>query len=328
MNTWHVSDELAARYATGSAPEPDAWSLEKHVESCTACASRVSAVVGAGDAGALLAELRSELLATAASTPVRRPLRSRLRGAAETGRFTAGRRAGPPLTARRGGSPFTAGRVGPPRAAERIGRARAVLRLAWSVGPGLHRAWAVALLLVGAAAFGLGRGAGFEGARPLLLLVSPLLPLAGVGLSYGRHSDPMYEIAVSTPSGGLRLLLARTAAVLATGVPALTAIGALLPPGAGGPGAAAWLLPGLALTLAALALGSYVGCRKAAAALAAGWLGVVVVPVLGAMPSEMADRLAHIAGGPAAQGGWGFAAVLCAGLLALRRYSFDHLEKM
>ncbi|MGW2116265.1 hypothetical protein ACWCPH_13270, partial [Streptomyces zhihengii] len=31
-------------------------------------------------------------------------------------------------------------------------------------------------------------GADFAGARPLLLLVAPLLPLAGVGLSYGRYA--------------------------------------------------------------------------------------------------------------------------------------------
>ncbi|MFI2369068.1 hypothetical protein [Streptomyces sp. NPDC018833] len=197
-----------------------------------------------------------------------------------------------------------------------------------ALGPGLHRAWVVALLLVGAGALGLGYGAGYQGARPMLLLVAPLVPLAGVGLSYGRHTDPLYEIALSTPSGGLRLLLARTAVVLAAGVPLLTAVGALLPPGAGGPGAAAWLLPGLALTLAALALGSYVGCRTAAAALGVGWLAVVVAPVLAAMPPEIADRLAHVVGGPATQSAWGGAAVLCVALLSLRRSSFDHLEKM
>ncbi|UYQ64352.1 zf-HC2 domain-containing protein [Streptomyces peucetius] len=312
MNSWHVSHELAARYADGSAPEPDAWSLEKHVESCTGCASRVSAMVAAGAAGPLLAELRSGLLATTGTTaPVRRPFLSGLRAASEAGPHAAGR-----------------ARPANPTAIGRARRARAVVRLTGTFGHGLHRAWTVALLLVGAGALGLGYGAGFAGARPLLLLVAPLLPLAGVGLSYGRHSDPAHEIAVSTPSGGLRLLLTRTAAVLAAGVPLLTAVGALLPSGAGGPGAAAWLLPGLALTLAALALGSYVGCRTAAAVLGAGWLAVVVLPVLAAMPPEMADRLGHIAGGPSAQGAWGVAAALCAGLLTLRRYSFDRLEKM
>ncbi|NWF24979.1 zf-HC2 domain-containing protein [Streptomyces sp. PKU-EA00015] len=329
---WHVTDELASRYASGAIPEPDAWSLEKHVESCTPCASRVSAAVRAGTAGPLLAELRTALVATAAAEPVRRPLTARLPGrATRTKPYAEGAHpqgGSPEPYAGRGPRTWARGLVPWPRAGGRVARARAAVRFVRAVGPGLHRAWVVALLLVGAGALGLGYGAGFEGARPLLLLVAPLVPLAGVGLSYGRHADPLYEIAVSTPSGGLRLLLTRTAAVLTAGVPLLTAIGALLPPGAGGPGAVAWLLPGLALTLAALALGTYVGCRTAATALAAGWLAVVVAPVLAAMPPEIADRLAHVVGGPATQSAWGGAALLCAALLALRRSSFDHLEKM
>ncbi len=29
---WHASERTAARYADGTLPEPDAWSLEKHLE--------------------------------------------------------------------------------------------------------------------------------------------------------------------------------------------------------------------------------------------------------------------------------------------------------
>ncbi|MFF6905713.1 hypothetical protein ACFY9Q_07225 [Streptomyces sp. NPDC012389] len=60
--------------------------------------------------------------------------------------------------------------------------------------------------------------------RPLLLVTAPVLPLAGVALSYGRHADPLYEVVTSTPSGGLRLLLIRAAAVLAVSVPAPTGL--------------------------------------------------------------------------------------------------------
>ncbi|MYZ41239.1 zf-HC2 domain-containing protein, partial [Streptomyces sp. SID4917] len=132
----------------------------------------------------------------------------------------------------------------------------------------------MALVLVAAGAVGLAYGAGFAGARPLLLALAPVLPLAGVAVSYGEHADPMHEIGASTPGGGLRLLLTRTTAVLAVSLPLLTLAGALLPSSAASmevPGAAAWLLPALALTLATLVLGSYVGCRTAAGAVAGAW---------------------------------------------------------
>ncbi|MFI9112708.1 hypothetical protein [Streptomyces venezuelae] len=197
-------------------------------------------------------------------------------------------------------------------------------RLWWAVGPALRGAWVVAVVLVVGGAFGLAHGAGFQGARSLLLALSPVLPLAGVAVSYGRHADPLYEITAATPSGGLRLLLTRTAAVLAVCVPLLTAGGALLPPVAGFPGAAAWLLPGLALTLAALALGSFVGCRTAAVTLGGGWLLAVAGPLLGG-PATSSTLVPYFSG-PAAQGSWAAAALACGALLALRRRSFDHLE--
>ncbi|MEU7035074.1 zf-HC2 domain-containing protein [Streptomyces sp. NPDC046237] len=295
---WHVTDALAHRYASGAAAEPDAWSLEKHVEVCGDCAVRVSAAVRAGGSGPVLADVRASLLATVRAEPTTAPRR-----------LGAGSRpsGGPGLGAGLGLSPASRG-----------------ARLLWAVGPALRGAWVVALLVVVAAAVGLAYGAGFRGARPALLALAPVLPLAGVAVSYGRHADPMYEIGVATPSGGLRLLLTRAAAVLGVCVPALTAAGAVLPPVTGVPGAAAWLLPGLALTLAALALGSFVGCRAASATLAAGWLLAVTGPVLG-RPGASAE-LARYLSGPAAQGGWAAAAAVCAGLVALRRRSFDHLE--
>ncbi|MFB7587410.1 zf-HC2 domain-containing protein [Streptomyces sp. NPDC056169] len=283
---WHVTDALALRYAEGAAPETDAWSLEKHVESCSPCAGRVSAAVRAGAAGPALAAVRAELLTSVGHRPV-------------------------PAVAVAAGSP--------------LGR---WARLWWAAGPALRGSWVVAVALVLGGAFALAYGAGFQGARSWLLALSPVLPLGGVAVSYGRHADPLYEITAATPSGGLRLLLTRTAAVLAVCVPLLTAGGALLPPVAGFPGAAAWLLPGLALALAALALGSFVGCRAAAATLACGWLLAVTGPLLGpsAAGTDGAAALARYFSGPAAQGSWAAAALACGALLALRRRSFDHLE--
>ncbi|WP_455362294.1 zf-HC2 domain-containing protein [Streptomyces sp. SYSU K21746] len=287
--TWHVSAALAARYAAGSATETDAWSLEKHVEVCGSCAARVSAAVRSGGAGPRLDDVRAAVLsavAPAASLVPSLPERT------------------PPVP--------LPGRLRPGR-------------LLWAAGPALRGAWLVAVVLVAAGAVGLAYGAGFAGARPLLLAVAPVLPLAGVALSYGRHTDPMYEISAATPSGGLRLLLTRAAAVLAVSVPLLTAAGAVVPAAAGVPGAAAWLLPGLALTLAALALGSFVGCRTAAAAVGSGWTLAVVMPAAATPSPGLVADLAPYLSGAAAQGAWAAAAVVCAGLLAVRRHSFDFL---
>ncbi|MFF1648489.1 zf-HC2 domain-containing protein [Streptomyces sp. NPDC058240] len=299
MPHWHVSEELAGRYAAGPVPETDAWSVEKHVEACGGCAARISAAVRTRpEAGAALDAVRAGVLAAVAAegVPARGPARS------VRHRF--------------------------PGAATRAGR------LLWAAGPALRRPWLLALVLVAvgalALAYGAGAGAG-ETIRPLLLVVAPVLPLAGVALSYGRHADPMHEITATTPSGGLPLLLTRTAAVLAVSIPALTLAGAALPPSTGWPGAAAWLLPGLAMTLAALALGSYVGCRTGATSIAAAWAAAVVLPAFAASPPATAEAAAEAAryfAGPAAQAGWAAGALGCAALLAVRRRSFDHLEKL
>ncbi|MFB8407200.1 zf-HC2 domain-containing protein [Streptomyces sp. NPDC055912] len=271
---------------------------------------------GSGASAASAAFTASGASGTSAASGRRRSAAAALLGRRPEPAVSAGHRPSPGAR--------TASVASAPRTPTPLGR---WARLWWAVGPALRGSWVVAVLLVVGGAFGLAHGAGVQEARGLLLALSPVLPLAGVAVSYGRHADPMYEITTATPSGGLRLLLTRTAAVLAVCVPLLTAGGALLPPVAGFPGAAAWLLPGLALTLATLALGSFVGCRAAAATLGGGWLLAVTGPLLGpADTAASATTLAPYFSGPAAQGGWAAAAVACAALLALRRRSFDHLE--
>ncbi|MFE7467081.1 zf-HC2 domain-containing protein [Streptomyces sp. NPDC057499] len=290
MTHRHVSEELAGRYAAGSVPEADARSVEKHAEACGGCAARFSSAVRAArpGAGPVLDAVRAQVLAAVVAE-----------GVAAEG------------AAVRGGAP-----------------AVRAWRLLWAAGPALRSAWLSALVLtaVGALVLAYGAGAG-QVVRPLLLVAAPVLPLAGVALSYGRHADPMHEITAATPSGGLRLLLTRAAAVLAVSVSALTLVGAALPRSAGGPGAAVWLLPGLAMTLAALALGSYVGCRAGATSVAVAWAATVLGPALATSPSAAAGAVRYFAG-PAAQAGWAAGALACAALLAVRRRSFDHLERM
>ncbi|MFC9243555.1 zf-HC2 domain-containing protein [Streptomyces sp. NPDC057136] len=366
-HAWHVEEELATRYAAGMAAETDAWSLEKHVEACGNCAARVSSAVRTRDGmGAVLADIRADVLAAVPQgamvrAPVRRPwraLRDEAGSAADGRRRTgvgtagigarwAGVRAGAARRLRgRAGAPVTrahlAGAGSPAARARRVGagdRAARILgarpgsplaRVLWAAGPALRGPWLLALVLVASGALALAYGAGLGGAvRPLLLVVAPVLPLAGVFVSYGRHADPLHEVTASTPAGGLRLLLTRTAAVLGASIPALTLAGAALPAAVSGPGAVAWLLPGLALTLAALALGSYVGCRAGAAAVAAGWAFAVALPTVGASPrgpSALAAEAAPYFSGPGVQGCWAAGALACAAVLAVRRRSFDHLE--
>ncbi|MGW6904123.1 zf-HC2 domain-containing protein [Streptomyces sp. NPDC054940] len=199
----------------------------------------------------------------------------------------------------------------------------------WAAGPAVRGAWSAAVLGVALAAVLLARFADFAGARPLLLAVAPVVPVAGVALSYGAHADPLHEIAASTPSAGLRLVLTRTTAVLAVSLPLLTLAGLLLP-SSGAPGAAAWLLPGLALTLIALALAGYVGFRAATALTGGGWLCAVLAPVLtadGRLTARLAEQTSAYLDGAPTQGGWAAAAVLCAALLAARQSAYDHLDR-
>lgn len=112
------------------------------------------------------------------------------------------------------------------------------------------------------------------GGTPALLLVAPVLPLCAVAAAWSRGLDPAHELTASTPRAGLPLLLRRTTSVLVVVLPALLVAGRLT----GAMTAAQWLLPSLAFTSAALALGSVIGVTRAAAALVAVWGAGIVLP--------------------------------------------------
>ncbi|MET9829130.1 zf-HC2 domain-containing protein [Streptomyces sp. NPDC006385] len=334
MTEWHASDHVVTRYANGSLPDGDAWSLEKHLESCGTCASRVSSAVRRTPAGVVLAELREAVLGTAPKDVRAAEVRAAEVRAAEVRaaevRAAEVRAPAPPRTP----APTS---VRPPlsdipaRASRRLPVPAVGSRLTqvlWAAGPAVRGAWSLAVLFVALGAVVLARGVGFDGARPLLLAVAPVVPVLGTALSYGAHADPLHEITAATPSAGLRLVLTRTAAVLAVSLPLLTLAGLLLP-SSGAPAAAAWLLPGLALTLASLALAGWVGVRAATALTGGGWLCAVLAPVLteqGRLSARLADQLSACLDGAAAQGGWAGAALVCAALLATRRTAFGRLQ--
>jgi len=123
-----------------------------------------------------------------------------------------------------------------------------------SVAPSLRTSWLLGL----AVTLGfVGLGAANGGSRGLVffLLVAPLVPVAGVAFAYGPDVDPSYEVGVAVPYSAARLLLLRTAAVLATSLPLLL-MAALLVPGLSWT-VVSWLLPALAFTAVMLAASTW-----------------------------------------------------------------------
>lgn len=109
----------------------------------------------------------------------------------------------------------------------------------------------------------------------VFLALAPIVPVIGVAFAYGPSADRSYEVQVAAPLSGLRLVLLRslTVVVAAAAVSLLTVVAApthgLL--------RLAWLLPAAATTSVALALSTRLGVRRAAGAVAAAWLLLVIV---------------------------------------------------
>lgn len=155
------------------------------------------------------------------------------------------------------------------------------------------------------------------GTPTLFLALAPLLPLAGVALSYGPALDPTYEMAVVSPTHGFRLLMIRTVAVLVTGL-GLNGLATLALPGYG-LRALAWLLPALALTATGLALTPRLGPVLAPALVGGSWIALLLTAH--ARQAADGDPLAPFTA--AGQGASAAVAALAAGLLFLLRDRFD-----
>ncbi|WP_030234253.1 MULTISPECIES: membrane protein [unclassified Streptomyces] len=156
---------------------------------------------------------------------------------------------------------------------------------------------------------GTGHGPG-AGRVPLVLLVAPVLPVLGVAASWSRGLDPACELTASTPRAGLPLVLRRTASVLAVVVPALLTCG-----WATGVAAGQWLLPSLAFTSSALALGGVVGVTRAAVVLITVWAAVVVAP---ALATSRTPLVLHTDGLPV----WGLILALGTGVVIARKGAY------
>jgi hypothetical protein len=206
--------------------------------------------------------------------------------------------------------------LGPRIAALPAPAARPRRRLARRFTGGLliSRLLACVAVLLAATLLDVAADAGDSGAPSWVLLAAPVLPLLGVAASWSRVLDPAYDLVAATPAAGLLMLLRRTVVVLAVIVPAALLAGVVTD----AEGVATWLLPCLALTAAALALGSVTSMVRATSAAAAAWAAGVVAPALAMQETPAALE-------PAWLPVWGALTILAAGAIALRRNAYRRL---
>ncbi len=183
--------------------------------------------------------------------------------------------------------------------------------------PALRLAWLAAVVLV--ATFAVLAGRIDSDGTWFLLVVAPLLPVAGVATAFGPMLDPTYEIGVAAPMSGLRLTLLRTLAVIATTAPLLT-VASFLAPG-GRLDALGWVLPSFALVAITLALSTVTPPNRAGVIVGSGWLVAVLVLMDSGRALDFVSNslIFQSAGqtGAAAIGAIGLA------IVAIRRTSFD-----
>lgn len=185
--------------------------------------------------------------------------------------------------------------------APRVGRLERLLRRAGldeptarlvAVTPLLRTSWMAGTVLVLALAL-LAAGTGAQ-AVALFLVLAPVLPVAGVALTFGPAADPAHEIVAGTSYSPVRLLAVRALVVVTTTFAPAALAAVLLPVQLGL--AIAWLLPALALTLGTLALSTTrLDPHVAASAMGIGWVSVVLYGVAGHDPLLAATPVVQLA---------------------------------
>lgn len=157
------------------------------------------------------------------------------------------------------------------RLLDRFGVSSGPARLV-STTPGLRAASLAAIAALTALAVWATRQADSLGP---FLTIAPLVPLAAIGISFSPVSDPIGEAGSATAVHGPRLTLIRVAAALTTSLVVLVVAGFVVP--AFGSSAFLWVIPGLALALGSLALGTWFAIERCVAGLAATWVVAVGV---------------------------------------------------
>ncbi|WBB55619.1 zf-HC2 domain-containing protein [Verrucosispora sp. WMMD573] len=176
--------------------------------------------------------------------------------------------------------------------------------------------WLVTTVLVVLVALGFDLAVAGRAAAPpsLVVLLAPVAPLLGVATAWTRRLDPAHELVVATARAGLGMVLRRTLVVLVVVIPVLAVAGWLV-----GASPARWLMPCLAFTACALALGKVVGLPRAAWGLALLWATVAVGPsiVTARLPVLLTE---------AALPGWAALTVVVALVLLPRRSRYAELR--
>ena len=178
--------------------------------------------------------------------------------------------------------------------ADRIDRPRAnpLLRLGLAT-PGLRTAWLASVLLLLTLPVVV---AVLDLRLPVFMALAPVAPLAAVALTYGRHAEPAGELALATPTAGLRVVAARAVLVALSAVPVGVGVALLL--GLPTPVALGWLLPGAALASLVVLAGT-TRLDPAVVAASLGSLWVVAVSWPAASRRVPADVVTHlVASGP------------------------------
>ena len=183
--------------------------------------------------------------------------------------------------------------------------------------PALRVAWLAAVMFVAAFAVAAAR---LEGDGPwLLLVIAPLLPVAGVATAYGPALDPTYEIGVAAPMSGLRLTLLRTLAVIATTMPLLV-VAAFVAPGDGW-AMFGWVLPSFALVAITLALSTAISPERAGVVVGVGWFVALVVLIDRNPAGDFVER--SLIFSSSGQTVAAVVALIGAAIVATRNASFD-----
>jgi len=148
----------------------------------------------------------------------------------------------------------------------------------WFTAVAVALAWAVVAARAGS------RGVLF------FLVIAPLIPLAGIALSFGPRIDATHELSVAAPMHGLRLLLLRAGCVLGTTL-ILVGVASIGLPDVGWKDAA-WLLPALAVSLATIALATWIDPLVAAGIVAFVWVASTSLSPLWRRGVPSLDRIA------------------------------------
>jgi len=127
------------------------------------------------------------------------------------------------------------------------------------------------------------------------LAVAPVIPLAAIGLAFMPGADPAGEAGGAAPMTAAGLVLRRAIAVLTVSF-LVVAIGSVALPGVD-PTAAAWVLPALGLSLAALALSTWLRMELVAPVLGGVWFAALWIAAVYEPPPVAVDGLAPLSSG-------------------------------